>query len=336
MRPATGWIPNRTRTPRLVRSAQISATELWALATARPYPGTIITCLACASNPAAASAQISVCGACSRLSSPASAEALTVAPPNMTEPTSRFIASHMMSVNIAPDTPMSAPTEARRGDARRKPSAVSAQPEYEFSTVITTGMSAPPTEAVRRAPRRPESAAIPVRTPAPAPGTWSTNAAATSSPPAAETRRAPPPTQSNARAPFKRSRFGGWKGFEETSSASLANATRDPVVVTPPMTTAAPSAASAPESSRPSDARYSPTAAATAATPTSEWKAATVWGSSVGPTLLATAYPAAPPPPMSPATCTAVEASICIEPSTEDTPSATPDMPMTLPIRAVC
>lgn len=44
---------------------------------------------------------------------------------------------HMMSVRIAPDEPMRAPTTVSRGLSSMNPSAHSAHPEYEFSTVIT-------------------------------------------------------------------------------------------------------------------------------------------------------------------------------------------------------
>lgn len=43
----------------------------------------------------------------------------------------------MMSVKMAPEEPMSAPTTVRRGLSSMKPSAHSAHPEYELSTVIT-------------------------------------------------------------------------------------------------------------------------------------------------------------------------------------------------------
>ena len=88
----------------------------------------------------------------------------------------RFIATHMTCVRIAPEDPMRAPTVVRSGLSSMNPSAHlpykasmpcqstgwyvgsglssmnpsahRAQPEYELSTVMTTGMSAPPMEAV--------------------------------------------------------------------------------------------------------------------------------------------------------------------------------------------
>ena len=44
---------------------------------------------------------------------------------------------HMMSVRMAPEDPISAPTTVSSGLSSMKPSAQRAQPEYEFRTVIT-------------------------------------------------------------------------------------------------------------------------------------------------------------------------------------------------------
>lgn len=53
---------------------------------------------------------------------------------------------------MAPEEPMRAPTMVSKLLLSRKPSAHRAQPEQLFSTVITTGMSAPPMAAVRVRP----------------------------------------------------------------------------------------------------------------------------------------------------------------------------------------
>ena len=45
---------------------------------------------------------------------------------------------------MAPEKPINAPTDASVGSFNKAPSAANAQPEYELSTVMTTGMSAPP------------------------------------------------------------------------------------------------------------------------------------------------------------------------------------------------
>ena len=59
---------------------------------------------------------------------------------------------------IPPEVPIRAPTVVRSSFCNMNPSAASAQPEYEFSTVITTGTSPPPIDAVVCAPRANERA----------------------------------------------------------------------------------------------------------------------------------------------------------------------------------
>merc|ERR1719272_2739109 len=49
------------------------------------------------------------------------------------------MATHMMCVRMAPLLPMSAPTVVSSGWLSMKPSAHRAHPEYELSTVMTTG-----------------------------------------------------------------------------------------------------------------------------------------------------------------------------------------------------
>ena len=63
-----------------------------------------------------------------------------------------FMASHMIFVRIAPLKPMREPTIVKSGLFSKKPSATSAQPEYEFNTVMHTGMSPPPTLPTRCTP----------------------------------------------------------------------------------------------------------------------------------------------------------------------------------------
>lgn len=91
-RPATGCTPKRTVTPRSRRRRVSSATGCWAWATAMPYPGVMITCVALSSAFAVSSALISRCSPCS--SSPLGA-ASTPKPPAMTERKDRFMARHM-------------------------------------------------------------------------------------------------------------------------------------------------------------------------------------------------------------------------------------------------
>ena len=58
--------------------------------------------------------------------------------------TERFIASAMSLVRIAPDAPTRAPAMIRTGLSITKPAIATAVPVNEFSSEMTTGMSAPP------------------------------------------------------------------------------------------------------------------------------------------------------------------------------------------------
>lgn len=69
-------------------------------------------------------------------------------PPKRTLVRDRFMATHMMYERIEPETPISAPTVVSNELSNMKPSATRAKPEYALSTVMTTGMSAPPMAAV--------------------------------------------------------------------------------------------------------------------------------------------------------------------------------------------
>ena len=83
--------------------------------------------------------------------------------PSRTPTMDRFIATHMICDKMAPDAPMSAPTTVSSCEPRTKPSAHRAQPDDEFSTVMTTGVSPPPTARVACAPRKAPNAATPAR-----------------------------------------------------------------------------------------------------------------------------------------------------------------------------
>lgn len=73
-------------------------------------------------------------------------------PPNITLAKFLFIALHIIYDKIAPDDPTNAPTIVNNGLSNIKPSAHNAHPEYEFNTVITTGISAPPIALVNVTP----------------------------------------------------------------------------------------------------------------------------------------------------------------------------------------
>ena len=63
------------------------------------------------------------------------------------------MALHMMLVRIRPDAPTSRPVTIRMVLATARPAAQAATPEYELSSAITTGMSAPPMEIVAQIPK---------------------------------------------------------------------------------------------------------------------------------------------------------------------------------------
>mmetsp|Transcript_44507 Transcript_44507/g.94715 ORF Transcript_44507/g.94715 Transcript_44507/m.94715 type:complete len:228 (+) Transcript_44507:460-1143(+) len=154
MRPATGWMPNLTFFPAALRVSTISLRGYCPLATARPYPGTMITLSASMRSLHVSSTLVWVTSPSNFMASPPPDD-LVPYPPRMTERMSRFMASHMIFVSAAPLHPIKAPTVVMMGMSSMNPSAHSAHPEYELSTVITTGMSAPPIEAVMCHPSKP-------------------------------------------------------------------------------------------------------------------------------------------------------------------------------------
>src|ERR1700722_323319 len=91
---------------------------------------------------AASSAEPIFTGRCS--ASPLGPATSPPKPPRMTEMNERFMPRHMMYDRIAPDEPTSAPVMISAELPSVKPMPAAAQPEYELSIEITTGMSAPP------------------------------------------------------------------------------------------------------------------------------------------------------------------------------------------------
>ena len=67
--------------------------------------------------------------------------------------TERFIASAMSLVRIAPEAPTRAPAMIRTGLSMTKPAIATAVPVNEFSSEMTTGMSAPPIGSVIVTPK---------------------------------------------------------------------------------------------------------------------------------------------------------------------------------------
>jgi len=161
------------------------------------------------------------------------------APPKITVAMSRFMALHMMVVRIAPEKPTKAPTEVNIGSLSKNPSAQSAQPEYELSTVITTGMSAPPTEEVSKKPSKAESKAMAVRAAGPlmpACSKVSAKAVMALPPPVTSplllmlspTTATPSAPQAAKRLKLTASLAGSAKGLGGSSSDNLPNATSEP------------------------------------------------------------------------------------------------------------
>src|SRR6476620_10219736 len=77
----------------------------------------------------------------------------------MTEMKLRFMPLHMMYDRIAPDEPTSAPVMISAELPSVKPMPAAAQPEYELSIEITTGMSAPPIGMMISTPNRKDASA---------------------------------------------------------------------------------------------------------------------------------------------------------------------------------
>src|SRR6056300_289776 len=79
-------------------------------------------------------------------------------PPRMTLRNDLFIPLHIIYENIAPDDPTNAPVIINAVFSQVKPIPAAAQPEYEFSIEITTGMSAPPIGMIYKKPIKNETA----------------------------------------------------------------------------------------------------------------------------------------------------------------------------------
>ena len=70
----------------------------------------------------------------------------------------RFIALHMIWLRMMPDDPTSAPAMISTLLWITNPVMAAAMPEYEFSSEMTTGMSAPPMGITSSTPRTSDSA----------------------------------------------------------------------------------------------------------------------------------------------------------------------------------
>mmetsp|Transcript_45290 Transcript_45290/g.144139 ORF Transcript_45290/g.144139 Transcript_45290/m.144139 type:complete len:279 (+) Transcript_45290:76-912(+) len=239
---------------------------------------------------------------------------------------------------MAPLDPMREPTTVRRSLLSMKPSAQRAQPLYELSTVITTGMSAPPMATAMCHPRPPERRDAAERAAMPVP--------AASGEPAPMKATAEPAEPMRAAA-LMASLPGMLVGADLRRPWSFPKAAREPVRVTPPMKVPAkmaprctPSSACAPCSASMAVAgsiaeRYEAAEVVMAARPTREWNPATVCGRSVTCMLRAMPYPTAPPPPTIAAICAKVAGSAPHAPRAAPIPVATPMSPAAFPRGAV-
>ena len=66
------------------------------------------------------------------------------------------MALHIIYERIAPEDPTNAPVIINAEFSRVKPIPAAAQPEYEFSIEITTGISAPPIGIIKSTPIKKE------------------------------------------------------------------------------------------------------------------------------------------------------------------------------------
>ena len=149
MRPATGWMANRTCTPWSMSSCASSHTLCCAWATASPYPGTMMTFCAYAIITPASEASIAFC------------VPVTVPPPaevspkfaNSTLPSERFMAFAMSCVSSVPAAPTTVPAMIMAALSSTKPSKPTARPVSALYSEMTTGISAPPIGSVMAMPR---------------------------------------------------------------------------------------------------------------------------------------------------------------------------------------
>ena len=139
--------------------------------------------------------------------------------PNTTFAIERFIAAPIIRVSIMPEAPTSAPEMIRALLCSTKPVAAAARPVNEFSSEITTGMSAPPIAITMITPSSSDSTMASASTPS----LWL--------PTYCEAAR--PSTARNSTA-FTSFWPGIVTGLPVISSCSLPNATIDPAKLTDP------------------------------------------------------------------------------------------------------
>lgn len=264
-----------------------SATGYYAFATAKPYPGTIIIYLELTIISVALSVLISVWV-------PSIfdviADGFKSYPPNITLTIDLFIALHIIYDKIAPLDPTKAPTIVSSGLFNINPSAHNAHPEYEFNTVITTGISAPPIAFVNVTPKALLNTIAEIID----------NDAKLKLSVVAKTPRAA--NEAIAIPMLIWLCAGKTVALLSINPYNLANATIEPVKVTPPVKTPKNTANLCTNAygSWANSGKWCiqlPTDVRTAAKPTKLWKHATNYGRSVIATLYAIVPPIVPPIP---------------------------------------
>src|SRR5215510_11487929 len=123
---------------------------------------------------------------------------------------------------MAPDEPTSAPVTISAMLPSVKPMPAAAQPEYELSMEMTTGMSAPPI-GMMMSPPNSRAASVSAQNSTPAPPDWQKKTMST--------------TISTARPALIRWRAGRMIGLPDMRPDSLAKAMTEPVKVMAPMAT---------------------------------------------------------------------------------------------------
>lgn len=191
---------------------------------------------------------------------------------------------------MEPLTPISEPTVVRSELSSMRPSATRANPEYALRTVMTTAnyhnvskvlkipsrilhlrISAPPMAAVVVYPFKKLRTAFPVK-----------QAAAIAGEPGAIIRKVPIVAMfAPRREPFTRCLPGSTRGLDDIFPASLKNATIEPVKVMPPIRTPRYAVTICSTERWLTSAITLPILVSTAASPTTECNAATIWGSSM-------------------------------------------------------
>mmetsp|Transcript_33580 Transcript_33580/g.104688 ORF Transcript_33580/g.104688 Transcript_33580/m.104688 type:complete len:249 (+) Transcript_33580:740-1486(+) len=230
------------------------------------------------------------------------------------------MATHMMLERMAPLAPMSAPTMVSKLLESTKPSAVRAQPEALFRSVITTGMSAPPTAPVTSQPKAPATPVPSNSTRAPVAGC-----------PTKATRPRHRPVANN---PFRKFCPAKEMGLPDSRPWSFAKASKLPVTVRAPMD-AAKYVERLCKTSKWPPPKKDAKAVDEAAKPTRLWKAATSCGKSVTSTRLAMPAPTPPPKSMVPSICASTGPDGARETTVPHNPPATPMRPNALPAGAV-